>query len=63
MPPTRTDTDFRNKLLIANSGILVALLIQFWRDRPLAAVLLTGLVMVVLVNAVLMLADKPRPKL
>ena len=62
MPPTRSDTDFRNKLLIVNSGILVALLIQLWRGRPLAAILLTGSIMVVLVNAVLMLAGKPRPK-
>ncbi len=63
MPPTRSDTDFRNKVLIVNSSIFVALLIQFWRGRPLAAILLTGVVMVVLVNAVLMLAGKPRPKL
>ena len=63
MPPTRSATDFRNQLLIVNSGIFVALLIQLWRGRPLAAILLTGLLMVVLVNAVLILASKRTAKL
>ncbi len=62
MPRAQNSADFRNKLLLVNAGIFVALLFQLWRGRPLAAILLTGLIMVVLVNLVMYLARRPKQK-
>ena len=60
MPPHASTTDFRNKLLIVNAGIFVGLAFQFWRGTPLAPILLTGLVLVLLVNVVLYLSSRPK---
>lgn len=60
MPIASSTTDFRNKLLVVNGGIFVGLAFQFWRGTPLAPILLTGLVLVLLANAVMYFSSRPR---
>ncbi len=50
--------DFHAKLLLVNAGIFVGLAFQFIRGSPLPAILVTGLVMAVLVNAVMYLSNR-----
>lgn len=52
--------DFRSKVILVNAGILVGLVLQLVRGRPVPAILLAGLVLVLVFNGIMFFSSRTR---